>query len=246
MGMTIDEKDLKCILKPVVEEIFANKDFKSLSNFQRRQAIFNYLVNHTEYDFDLLNDIYSGKNREYADELVSVFDPGKKKGVCNSFSYAYKTLLDLLNIPCMLVICNVEEDSINSLKAKGVNTNSPMIKRNSAGKYLIPHMMVLVQNADGTFSFDDITYAIFNRGTEKESTFFNYNNQAVKNHNQINLEGFDTDMLRCIVNNSQDTQGDVAIRRKYGQRNNPGFLRIPNELIKRYSDSQIEDVIEIL
>lgn len=238
MGMTIDEKDLKCILKPVVEEIFANKDFKSLSNFQRRQAIFNYLVDHAEYDFDLLNDIYSGENREYADELVSVFDPEKKKGVCNSFSYAYKTLLDLLNIPCMLVVCNVEEDSINSLKAKGVNTNSPMIKRNSAGKYLIPHMMVLVQNADGTFSFDDITYAIFNRGTEKD--YFNYDSRLATQYGQVNLEGFDTVMLRCIINNSQDTYSDVTFRQQYGLINNYGFLKIPFEKIKKYTEQYIE------
>ena len=247
MGMIIEESELNTILKLELEKIFENKTFRDLSNFQRRQCVFDYLVKNNEYDFSLLNDIYSGKNREYADEIISVLNlESKNKGICNGFSYAYKLLLDKLQIPCMLATCYILEDSVKDLQDKGINTNTSMIERSSTGSYMIPHMLVLVQNDDGTFSFDDITYAISNKGTEKEQKYFNYNYQIAKQSRQVNIEGFDTFMLRFIVNNSKDTKSDVLFREKYREEAESGFLTIPIDLVKSYKEpSKIEDLEEI-
>lgn len=237
MAMNIEESDLNSILKIDLEKIFENKNFSALSNFQRRKSVFNYLVDNNEYDFSLLDDIYSRKRQEYADQIVSVLNPnGDKKGVCNSFSYAYKILLDKLQIPCMLSICHVAEDSVKYLQDKGVRTNNNMIVRTSSGLYMIPHMLVLVQNDNGTFSFDDITYAIFNKETERKKDFFNYNLQMAKQNKQLNIEGFDTFMLRFIVNNSKDTKYDVLLREKYAKKTGSGVLNIPFDLIKSYEE----------
>ena len=111
---------------------------------------------------------------------------------------------------------------------------------------MIPHMLVLVQNDDGTFSFDDITYAISNKGTEKEQNYFNYNYQTARQSRQVILEGFDTFMLRFIVNNSKDTKSDVLFREKYQEEAESGFLTIPIDLVKSYKEpSKIEDLEEI-
>jgi len=237
MGMRIEESDLNSILKTELEKIFENKNFSDLSNFQRRKCVFDYLVENSEYDFSLLNDIYSRKKQEYADEIVSVLNPkGNKKGVCNSFSYAYKLLLDKLQIPCMLVICHIAEDSVKDFQNKGVNTNTSMIVKTSSGLYMIPHMLVLVQNDDGTFSFDDITYAIFNKENERKKEFFNYNSQMAKQNKQLNPEGFDTFMLRFIVNNSKDKNYDMLFREKYEKKTGSGVLNIPFDLIKSYEE----------
>ena len=247
MSMNIEESTLNSILKSVLERIFENKTFRDLSNFQRRQCVFNYLVNNNEYDFSLLNDIYSGKKREYANEITSVLNPEvKNKGTCNGFSYAYKLLLDKLQIPCMLTICYILEDTVKDLEDKGINTNTTMIERSSGGQYMIPHMLVLVQNEDGTFSFDDITYAIANKGTEREQDYFNYNYQTAKQSKQVNLEGFDTFMLRFIVNNSKDTKSDIVFREKYQEEAESGFLTIPIDLVKSYKESsKAEDLEEV-
>lgn len=235
--MIIEESELNSILKLELEKIFEDKTFKDLSNFHRRQCVFNYLVNNNEYDFELLNDLYSGKFRNYADEILSVLNPEiENKGICNSFSYAYKILLDKLQIPCMLVVCEVLEESLKDFEEKGVNTNTSIITRDSTGLYRIPHMLVLVQNGDGTFSFDDITYAIFNKGTQKEQEFFNYNYQTAKQNRQIALRGFDTDLLRFIVNNSKDTKDDELFRKRYEDKNESGFLTIPFDLIKSHKE----------
>ena len=239
MSMTIEENNLNNILKIEFERIFKNRDFRKLSNFKRIKYIFDYLVKNSEYDFSLLNNIYSGETRQYADEILSVLSPEtEKRGVCNSFSYVYKILLDKLNIPCMLVLCEVTEKSVDNLKEKGVNTSTSMLKQDVSGMYLIPHMLLLVQNDDKTFSFDDITYAIFNKGTEKQKDYFNYDYQMAQKNQQINLEGFDTDMLRFMVTNSKDTQNDEVLRKKYAKSNDPGFLRIPIEMIKKYEISK--------
>lgn len=247
MGMTIEKSELNTILKLELEKIFENKTFRDLSNFQRRQCVFNYLVKSNGYDFSLLNDIYSGKKREYADEIISVLNPeAENKGTCNGFSYAYKLLLDKLQIPCMLAICYILEDSVKWLQDKGINTDTSIIERDSTGRYMIPHMLVLVQNDDGTFSFDDITYAIFNKGTGREQDYFNYNYQTAEQSRQVNLEGFDTVMLRGIVENSIDTTNDEVFREKYGKPEDEAFLTIPIDLIKSYKEpSKAEDLEEI-
>jgi len=157
----------------------------------------------------------------------------------------YKLLLDKLQIPCMLSTCYILEESIQGLKDKGINTNTTVIERSSNGLYMIPHMLVLVQNEDGTFSFDDITYAISNKGTEKEQAYFNYNYQTAKQNRQVNLKGFDTFMLRYIVDNSKDTKSDVIFREK-NQKEESGFLTLPIDLIKSYEEpSRVDDLEEI-
>lgn len=95
-------------------------------------------------------------------------------------------------------------------------------------------MLVLVQNDDKTFSFDDITYAIFNRGSDKESDYFNYDYQLAKQNRQVDLTGFDTDMLRYIVTDSKDTIYDKMFRAQYTKENEVGFLKIPMEKLKRH------------
>lgn len=245
MALTIEEWKLNPILEQVEKIIFKNKAIENLSNFQKRQCVFYYLVNNNEYDFSLLNNIYSGKIDDYADEIVSILKPEiKDGGLCHSFSYAYKILLDKLQIPCMLVVCEVKEESLEFLENKRVNTNITRIKRDLSGLYRIPHMLVLVQNEDGTFSFDDITYAIFNKGTVKEKEYFNYNYQMALQNRQTNFQGYDTDMLRIIVNKSKDTTSDEIFREKYGNRSEIGYLTIPIDLINSYKHSIIVEELE--
>ena len=243
MKMTIEESRLNFTLKQKLEKIFENKTFKDLSNYERRKCVFEYLVNNNEYDFSLLDDIYSGKPRYYADEILSVLDEGKEnKGVCNSFSYAYKILLDKLQIPCILVVCKVGMESISLLDEKEITYRKSQFQKDFRGLYQIPHMLVMVQNEDGTFSFDDITHAIFNKGTENEQTFFNYNYQTALQHKQTNFQGLDTDILRFIIDNSKDTKNDEIFRKRYG--NKKGFLNLPFDLIKSYKKRNKFDYLE--
>lgn len=237
MELQTTEKKFNPILKEELKKIFKDKNFRKMSNFERRKCVFDYLVQNSEYDFSLLNDIYTGKIRNYLDEIYSVLKPteeNKKLGVCNSFSYVYKYILDKLRIPCMLVTCNVEEESLEDLNNMGVNTAK--LKKNSEGIYKIPHMMVLVENDDQTFSFDDITYAIFNRGTDKEKDYFNYDNNQAKINKQADIRGFETFMLRFMVEDSQDTKDDLLYREIF--KDDDCFLRVPVEYIRTYNDSK--------
>lgn len=234
MGMTIKQSDINLMLKINLEKSFKNKDFNILTNLERRKCIFEYLVLNNEYDYELLNRIYAGDKRMFADEIVSVLNPeNKNKGVCNSFSYAYKLLLDKLSIPSIIVVCDALEKSLKNYEDNGVSFNYSKIKKDENGFYKIPHMLVLVQNDDKTFSFDDITYAIFNKGTDKAQDFFNYDLNFAKEKGQVNFQGIDTVMLRNVIKNSKDTISDILFRNQFKINEKIGFLNIPKKLISK-------------
>lgn len=75
MRTTITKEELNPMLKNILIEAFKNKDFKRLSNFERRKCVFEYLVQSSEYDFELLNNIYTNKGRDHVKEILSVVDP---------------------------------------------------------------------------------------------------------------------------------------------------------------------------
>lgn len=72
MKTTITKEELNPMLKDILIKAFENKDFKNLSNFERRKCVFEHLVQSGEYDFNLLNDIYTNKRRNYLEEILSV------------------------------------------------------------------------------------------------------------------------------------------------------------------------------
>ena len=223
----------------LLDGIGAQKE--GLSNFQKRQCVFNYLVKTKEYDFELLNNMYSYKGRDYDNEILSVLKPSISKGVCNSFSYVYKLLLNKLDIPSVITSCNVVQDSVQDFIDEGVNTTN--LRKDETGKYKIPHMLILVQNDDGTFSFDDVTYGIFNKGTEKEQEFFNYDYEIARKNNQIEFNMYDFKLIQGTTNNYIVTESDEEIVKKYQKKGEYGYLEIPVDLIKSYNDTiEIEDI----
>ncbi len=70
------------------------------------------------------------------------------KGICNSISYYYKVLLEQVDVYSLIVFCRDGNDL---------------------------HTIVLVDNGDQTFSFDDVSMAIY--GKEKPGDTFNLTNQ---------------------------------------------------------------------
>lgn len=126
-------------LQKKLEEIFNNYNIESLSDYEKRKIIFEYLCNDLTYDYDLLNDIKlfnERKKRIYRNpylELSNVID--NKKGICNAISQYYKLLLEELGIISYCVICD-----------DGTQIN---------------HQLNLVyDNIEETYSFDDITSVI--------------------------------------------------------------------------------------
>lgn len=71
------------------------------------------------------------------------------KGICNSISYVYKIMLEKAGVYSMVLFCKDEDDD---------------------------HTIVLVDNGDGTLSFDDVSIAVYSKTktgimTDKESRF---------------------------------------------------------------------------
>lgn len=134
-----------------IEEIFKFHPIHSLSDYERRKIIFEYLTETLEYDFDQLDIIKKGQidkkrpNRNPTQELMSVINANL--GICNGISQYYKLLLERIGIKSHCVVCD-----------DGTEVN---------------HQIVLVYNQDtDTYSFDDVTGVVVGRGTKEE--YFDY------------------------------------------------------------------------
>lgn len=113
-----------------LNEIFKYEDYHSLSLYERRKKIYDYLYNSLEFDFEELNNNSRDIRKQIKDVLFN------NKGICNSIIYAYKIMLEQVGVYSMVLFCKDEDDD---------------------------HTIALVDNGDGTLSFDDISIAIYSK-----------------------------------------------------------------------------------
>ena len=155
---------IKLNLQDTLKEIFNNRDIQNLSNYEKRKIIFNFLCDNVLYDYELLNkikDFSEGKgsvSRNTFLELLSVIN--ERKGICNAISQYYKLLLEEAGIMSYCVICD------DGTKVR--------------------HQLNLVYDDDQkTYSFDDVTSVIVERGTKEE--YFDYDLETANYFNQGNV-----------------------------------------------------------
>lgn len=146
-----------------IEEIFKFHPIHSLSDYERRKIIYEYLTETLEYDFDQLDIIKKGQiekkrpSRNPTQELMSVINANL--GICNGISQYYKLLLERIGIKSHCVVCD-----------DGTEVN---------------HQIVLVYNQDtDTYSFDDVTGVVVGRGTQEE--YFDYDVSQANKYGQGN------------------------------------------------------------
>lgn len=154
----LSQKQIDNMLNATIEQIFLDYDMTTMSKYEKRKKIYEYLVNKKAYNEEYFSKILKNYNEkdpkkiftrnlmeEFLEPLVS------NKGICNGFSQIYKLLLEKVGIYSICVNC--------------------MIKH---GNQFVGHQLNLVY-ADETnnFSFDDITFGIIKRTTEE---YFDYDN----------------------------------------------------------------------
>ena len=146
-----------------IEEIFKFLPIHTMSDYEIRKTIFEYLTKTLEYDFDQLDAIKKAQidrktlSRNPTQELLSVINANY--GICNGISQYYKLLLERIGIKSHCVVCS-----------DGTEVN---------------HQMLLVYNQDtDTYSFDDVTSVIVGRGTKEE--YFDYDIEHANRFGQGN------------------------------------------------------------
>lgn len=241
-GKRILETDFSKIdgyLDRLLNRIFKDVDRNALSNVGKRKMIYDYLVNNNDYDFELLNQILEPEKRYPVEEIYSILEGmennGRGIGVCNAFSYTYKLLLEKCGISSVLMICTLEESDVSDLEQAGVKKDK--IKKSTDGKYLIDHMFILVQNDDGTFSFDDPTCAILHR--KEGINYFNYDENGCRFRNQINIQGFPADFMNAIVGREESPIEDRMLQQKLDSGRLDGLLDLPDNIVI-YSENNRE------
>lgn len=99
-------KELEPIIDTKIKEIFKDEDYNSLSLYERRKKIFDYLYDLLEFDID---ELYNN-SRDIDKQVRDVLLEDKNKGICNSISYVYKIMLEKVNVYSIALFCKDEED----------------------------------------------------------------------------------------------------------------------------------------
>lgn len=176
------------ILYQTNKKIFQNYDISSLSDREKRKIIFDYLVDNSTYDYELLNRIRSRKQRNSEEELETYAET--RHSVCNAIAEFYKMLLSYNNIYSICIVCIQES-------------------QNMPGGH---HMLNLVYDEQtNSYSFDDITMTIIERDYLKEKygdlvgfdhdKYFNYDLNTANQYGQGNKKPYNfTDGNYYLVN----------------------------------------------
>lgn len=198
----------------VLDKIFKNEEYKKNNSYKNRKTIFEYLKDEVKHDNHLFNKIQKGKtNRNITKEIFSVIE--NNIGISNGIAQVYKLLLDRVGIYSMVVFCNVNygKDNVGSLIKFVENPNEmkavkKFLKENDKrGINVDDHMFNLVQNEDGTFSFDDITFAVVSK--EKANKFFDYDIIRAYELGQTKIKG-----MPSIILNMNIGKDEILIQEK--------------------------------
>lgn len=186
---------IKNVLHKNLNIIFQDCDINLLNNYEKRKIIFEYLCNNVSYDYDLLDNIRNfvlyktPVVRELYLELENVIY--NHKGICNSISQYYKLLLEEVGIKASCVICD---------------DGTP-----------VKHQLNLVyDDINDSYSFDDVTSVIVNRGTIED--FFDYNLEfanSVDQGNEIVLDDkywviLPNDYINYLVGKNSDSAEELS------------------------------------
>lgn len=182
--------DIQNKLHKKIEVIFNNQNIMELSDYQKREIIFDYLCSTLSYDKNLLEEIKTGHaKRNLYEELMSVID--NNIGICNAISQYYKLLLEQVGIKSYAVICD-----------DGTEVN---------------HQLTVVYDSEkDIYSFDDITSVIVGRGPKE--VFFDYDLEMANKQGQGNKEILDNNkwvmypdsLLSLLIGREKSVYEDIS------------------------------------
>lgn len=199
-------------LNKIIFEVFKGININELDFYTKRKMIFEYLCNNVAYDYELLGKIKANQldhnirvSRSNYLEIESVLQ--NRKGVCNAIAQVYKLLLEKVGIYSLCVICDDSTD--------------------------VKHQLNLVYDEElDSFSFDDITSVIVNRGTLDD--FFDYDlEDAIKNKQGTKIAANDRHWLILPTNVVYYFVGrNDSEYLKYGYENKD-LLMLPDNIVSK-------------
>jgi hypothetical protein len=157
------------LVSSTINKIFENCDLSTLSDDDKVQAIYKYLIKTTSYDFPLLEQRQRRGHVNLLQEMLNVFQ--KHTGICSALSQVYKLLL--------------EKDDIEA-KAVIVNDGNPVL-----------HQLLIIKNkANDNWYISDVTRGILYKEEEMDNFAYGLDRCEVINQR---LLGFLPDSLYDAV-----------------------------------------------
>ena len=174
MGL-INRDELKSKTEADLKKIFSEYIVDTLSNYEKRKIIYNYVVNNFKYDNYLFekykyifeNNIRNGKH--FASEVEDTMR--NHKGISHNLSIYYKFLLEAAGIPAYYVTYHDENDFIYGLNL----VYDGELPDPNAKRFLFNNVSY------DDFSFDDVTLGIKNKNSKD---FFAYDIRKAEKYGQ--------------------------------------------------------------
>ena len=151
-----------------IQKIFKLYPMHTMSDYERRKSIFDYLTKRIIYDDAKLQELKDAElnktpvRRNPKEELLSVVD--FQFGICNGISQYYKLLLERIGIESHCVIVD-----------DGTEINHQLV--------------VVYNNESNSYSFDDVTSVVVGKGTQEE--YFDYDVEQANRLGQGNKPVFE-------------------------------------------------------
>ncbi len=214
--------DLIIKLNNMYNEIFPDDD-RNLTNFEKRERIFNFLASKIKYDTELYEKIRTRKQngerlkRDPYTEVMNVID--NNKGICNSIAQVYKLLLEMADIYSICIVCDY----------------------NTA----VAHQINLVKTEDG-YSFDDVTSAIID--SDSKEKYFNYDleeAQSLKQGTKEIYNGMNFFGIKSVIIYRNMKLGEYGLAYshvkdpEYDEKSYPVVLSLPSN-IKKFDNSKFK------
>lgn len=136
-----------------VQEIVKNTITSDMGEYEKEKALYSYLINNCEYDFDTYNSGVWDKNNDEYSALIN------KLSMCQGYAQAMNRLLKAVNIESKIISGNVIDDGIADDKS-GHAWN--IVKVN--GKY---YHIDATWDSEYTDRYSESSYEFFNL-TDKE------------------------------------------------------------------------------
>lgn len=210
----LSQEQIDSMLNQTIKQIFFNYDITTMTKYEKRKRIYEYLVSKKTYNEEYFSNILKNytetypKKRFSRDLMEEFLEPLiSDKGICNVFSQIYKLLLEKVGIYSICINCTIKNDI-----------------------QFVGHQLNLVYDDEtNDFSFDDVTFGIIKKETEE---YFDYDDPNNKEEMQGCTPIYDNVKWMIV----EDDLINFYAKRQENVIERPKNIRIDDIMLQELSD----------
>lgn len=216
----LSREQIDGMLNETIEKIFLQCDLTSMTKYEKRKRIYEYLVSTKKYNYEYFMDILKNHSENHTEEIFPRYPKEEfleplisDKGICNGFSQIYKLLLEKVGIYSFCINCMIKHDN-----------------------QFFGHQLNLVYDEETTgFSFDDITFGIIKQTIDG---YFDYDSPEKTEEMQGYAPLYDD--IKWLI--ADDFTTNEYAKREKNIIEKPNGIRIDDRALRELSDLESKGI----